>query len=221
VICATDFSIESDRAADAAALLGRQYDSQIVAVHVAARPADSLAAHERLERWARPRLGGTVTVTVVCVGRPAREIARLARARDADLVLIGRHRAADPLVPMGLETELVEQARCPVFAVASLAEAQLLAARFEPSDDVTCLVCGRSLGERVCSGCRAVINWEAMEHKWGEILREGPGLMGLGGARASGPVGRSLDREGHVEPPAPVAAPPPPRRHWWSRFTRS
>jgi len=218
VICATDFSIESDRAADGAVLLGRQYDSQIVAVHVVPRQADRLVAQERLERWVRPRLGGATTVTVIGVGDPAVEIARVARARSADLVLIGRHRGGDPLVTVGLEAELAEKAPCPVFAVASLAEAQVLAARFEPSDGVTCVVCGRQLGERVCSGCRSLINWEAMEHKWGGVLHEGPGLMGLGGARAAGPVGASLAGERRTDQPLPPPAPLPRRRRWWSRF---
>src|SRR4051794_20147535 len=217
VICGTNFSLESDRAADAAALLGRRFESHVVAAHVVPRTADRLTAHERLERWVRPRLGGATLVTVVAVGEPARELSRLARERQADLILIGRHRGSDPLVPVGIEAELVELAPCPVFSVSSLAEAQVLASRFEPSEGLNCAVCGRPLGERICAGCRAVINWEAMEHKWSDILREGPGLMGLGGALAAGPMNASVPTT-PTSQPAAVAAPPPRRRSWWARL---
>jgi nucleotide-binding universal stress UspA family protein len=218
VICATDFSLVADVACEAGALLARRFKSRLIVAHVVARRTEVGPAAERLAEYVPARITDGSVTTMVAAGDPAREIARLARQEQAELVLIGRHQGAEPLVPVGIEAGLAEVVPCPVVTVASLADAQVLAARFDEiaATTVRCLVCCRPLGERICFGCRAAINWQAMEHKWSDVLHEGPGLMGLGGARALGPIaGRAESLPGEVPPEAagqPVDGHPQPAR---------
>jgi nucleotide-binding universal stress UspA family protein len=217
VVCATDFSFVSAVACDAGALLARRYQTRLIIVHVVARRSEMRQAQERLIAEMSVRLSGVSATTAVAVGDPAREISRLARQEAADLILIGRHPGVEPLVQVGIESGLAETAPCPVIALASAADVQVLVASYDRTADVRCLVCGRPLGEQVCFGCRSVISWQAMEHRWSHELHEGPGLMGLGGARALGPLA------GAPEPasaPSTDGDPAPEFPHWFWRAGR-
>jgi nucleotide-binding universal stress UspA family protein len=183
-----DFSAPAELALQAAVLLAQRFHSQVVVARVGPRKGEVAGATEPLAAYAQARLGGIPVTAAVAAGDPARELARLARQAEADLILVGGHSGPPPLVTVGFHARLTELAPCPVIAIGSLADARLLAAAFEALPLARCRVCGRPLGETVCAGCRAVIVWEAMERTWAGVLHEGPGLMGLGAARALGPV---------------------------------
>src|SRR2546427_1408500 len=114
VACASDFSFVSDVACDAGALLARRYQTRLIVVHVVARRREFRQAEERLIAHVSARLREVTVATAVAVGDPAREISRLARHEGADLILIGRHPGAAPLVQVGIESGLAEAAPCPV-----------------------------------------------------------------------------------------------------------
>jgi hypothetical protein len=188
LLCGIDFGVRSAIACAGAAVLATRFGARLVLAHVVADPRQRPDAEARLGDWALNRVGNRGVSTVVAVGSPPRQLAGLARTAEADLIVLGRT-AAEPLVAVGMAPATAEESACPVVVLASVAEAEALAERLAgPGADVRCMVCGRELGERICSGCRAVISWEAMGHKWRDELRE-RSLVGDAGTRPLGPIG--------------------------------
>jgi ribokinase len=190
IVCGIDFTVWSDRACAGAATLARHFGARLLLAHVGEHRRALEEVEARLQSYAREWLEGLPARTAVAVGDPAHELARLARREGADAIVIGRRHRDEPLVPVTLEAGLAETAPCPVLSLAGPDDARAVIARLErPRDaDLRCTVCGRMVDGRICTDCRRRITWEAMDHKWHEELREGPGLMGLGGARALGPL---------------------------------
>ena len=190
IVCGIDFTVWSDRACAGAAELARHFGARLFLVHVVEHRRALEEADARLRSYARDWLAGLPASTAVTVGDPGHELARLARREGGDLIVIGRRHRDEPLVPVTLEAGLAEAAPCPVLSLAGPDDARGVIARLERrgDEDLRCTICGRVVDGRICTACGRRITWEAMDHKWHEELREGPGLMGLGGARALGPV---------------------------------
>jgi nucleotide-binding universal stress UspA family protein len=190
IVCGTNATTASDIACEGAALLARHFGARLLLVSVVERREHAAAAGEVLARHARERLGDLGVSTQVLIGDPAHALAQLARRERPDLVVIGVHQGSEPLVPLGIEAAIAAESRCPVLILAAVEQAKALIARFEAARgrELRCTVCGRNRGVLTCSSCGARIAWESMEHKWHEELHEDRGLMGLGGARAFGPV---------------------------------
>lgn len=137
VLCPTDFSEFSELALRHAAALARATGSDLTVAHVFPYPVPlggevpyftsqllgSAARAEQLDKlkaFARP--AETVGVRVRCVlreGDPSREIARLAEALPADLLVLGTHgRGGFERFLLGSVTEkLLRRAPCPVLTV--------------------------------------------------------------------------------------------------------
>jgi nucleotide-binding universal stress UspA family protein len=110
------------RAADLAEALG----SRLIVTNVAA-PADSTGKAEA-ERLARERLAqahsflgerGLDAELVPSVGQPAEAIVRLARERDADLIVVGTRKKGffERLVEGSVNQEVIRRASCDVLVV--------------------------------------------------------------------------------------------------------
>lgn len=137
VLCPTDFSEFSELALRHAAALARVLDSDLTVAHVFQYPVPlggevpyftsqllgSVARAEQVDKlkaFARP--AEAVGVRVRCVlreGDPSREIARLAEALPADLLVLGTHgRGGFERFMLGSVTEkLLRRAPCPVLTV--------------------------------------------------------------------------------------------------------
>jgi nucleotide-binding universal stress UspA family protein len=139
IVCAIDFSTSSHVALNLALALAQEGDARLTLLHAIEFPhalrevvfstdtdADRLHAAAEAEYLRRlralvpsaTRTYCTVT-TQVNEGKPAREIARLAAAEQADLIVMGVHgRGAVDLMVFGSNTHaVVRSARCPVMVV--------------------------------------------------------------------------------------------------------
>jgi nucleotide-binding universal stress UspA family protein len=139
MLCAIDFSEWSMRALDYAISLAQEADAHLTVLHVVELPAD---AQERLPHLSpgvreyvaaveddhRVRLQAAVpeSVRAVCevetmmaVGKPYREVLRVAAEQHSDLIVIGVHgRGAADLLLFGSTTQhVVRQATCPVLTL--------------------------------------------------------------------------------------------------------
>jgi nucleotide-binding universal stress UspA family protein len=229
IVCGIDFTLESDRACAAAGVLARYFGARLLLIHVVENRGALARARERLGAYLPTWLDGLRVDSVVTLGDPPHEIARLARREGAGLVVIGAHNHAEPLVPDGFEAAVAESASCPVLMLRGPEEARALVERLSGlrSDRVSCTVCARPVEGLICPSCRARISFEAMEHKWHQELREGPGISGLAGARALGPVAiapgvAATDPVAAVgeRPTLPGSAEPRRPRRWQLMFWR-
>jgi nucleotide-binding universal stress UspA family protein len=125
----TDFSPSSTYALEMAAALARDYEAELIVMHVhsvpvalygeagvAPLPDTSAAAAAELRRVSVP---GARIRHIFTEGEPVGEILRVADDRDADLIVMGTHgrRGLTRLV-MGSVAELVvRRATCPVLTV--------------------------------------------------------------------------------------------------------
>jgi nucleotide-binding universal stress UspA family protein len=223
IVCAIDFTLESDLACAGAADLARSFGARLLLVNVAANREEQTRARERLALYTPSWLEGVSKTALVRTGDPPHEIARLAREERAGLVVVGVQRVQPPLTP-GLEDRLTALAGCPVLALRGRDDARRaldLLTGHRPGHH--CAVCGRPFDSTVCPTCGARISFEAMEQKWHHELHEGPGLMGLGSARAFGPLSTTVPgapSERLREPPTtPLVPPRRPRRWSLSRLT--
>jgi nucleotide-binding universal stress UspA family protein len=137
VLCPVDFSDFSRHALDYAAGIARWYDARITALHVVPpitsmlpvsgeglypplvfRPEDLEQFRTELEAFVRGS-GIEALDTEVVQGSVPREIARLARALPADLLVMGSHgRSGFERLMLGSVTEkLLRTAPCPVLTV--------------------------------------------------------------------------------------------------------
>jgi len=138
ILCATDFSNASLAALELAISLAQEAGSRLTVVHAVEWPSDDLAVElhspafldyrRKLDAQLHRQLEGLVpksvremcaVETVLASGRPAQEIARLARDTVADLIVLGVHgRGAVDLTLFGSTTHrVIRQAPCPVMTV--------------------------------------------------------------------------------------------------------
>ncbi len=125
ILCATDLLPKSDPAIERAHQLRTALGARLTLMHVVSPGTTQdgtleqrlLSANSRLAARAR-RATAPVELVVRC-GRPAKVVTEVARARHADLVVIGPHEA-DPVadaVKGTLTEHIVGDARCPVLIV--------------------------------------------------------------------------------------------------------
>lgn len=140
ILCATDFSNASLSALEYAISLAQEAGSRLTVVHAMEWPSEDVAAElhspafveyrERLEARLRRQLDALIpssvrevcnAETVLAAGKPAVEIARLARDTVADLIVLGVHgRGVVDLTLFGSTTHrVIRQAPCPVMTVRS------------------------------------------------------------------------------------------------------
>lgn len=138
IVCAVDFSPASLKAFDYALSLGRELSATVLLTHVFDWPRDrpvprgleleSAAYRGKVHETIRAELQSLVppdargycqTEDLVTVGRPHEEIVRLARDRDADLIVMGVHgRSSLNLALFGsTANQVVRHASCPVVTV--------------------------------------------------------------------------------------------------------
>lgn len=138
IVCAVDFSLASLKGLEYAFSLAQETDAQLSVVHVIDWPDDSslpatlakavastrrdwedekrqqlrLLVPESAGAWCRPE-------PVLVVGRPATEILKIAKERQADLIIMGVHgRGGLDLAVFGSTTHrVVREAPCPVMTV--------------------------------------------------------------------------------------------------------
>jgi nucleotide-binding universal stress UspA family protein len=138
IVCAIDFSRDSQRALHYALSLAQAAAGRLILVHaleqfegeepVVTAHFDVPEFRRRLERDARQRLEDMIplsarawceTNVVVAHGKASREVLRVAQAYDADLIVLGVHgRNAVDLLLFGSTTQhVLHQARIPVLTV--------------------------------------------------------------------------------------------------------
>lgn len=137
ILVPIDFSANAQSVLDWAAHLAEEHGSKLVLLHVYHLPVDfqqlegaylppdfwtqvKADATENLERAAVPlRERGLTVETVVREGYPATAIEEEAKARDADLVVIGTrgHSGVKHLLLGSVAERVVQKAPCPVLAV--------------------------------------------------------------------------------------------------------
>lgn len=136
IICAVDFSPLAGRAVDYALSLAQQLHARLLLIHVIEWPSERpmSGSDEReidaLRVGARRKLHALVpqearalceTEDVATLGRAHEEIVRIARQRDADLIVLGVHgRSALDVAMFGsTANQVVRHATCPVVTVRS------------------------------------------------------------------------------------------------------
>jgi len=143
IVCPVDFSTNSKRALDHAAILARWYEAELTALHVmpllptvfgfpspvtmATEPATMQAVAGELTRFvADAAVLVKATTPVVREGSPAVEILHFAAEHGADLLVLGTHgRSGFEHFMLGSVTEKVlRKAPCPVLTVPRFCEGQ-------------------------------------------------------------------------------------------------
>jgi len=136
IVCAVDFSPLSDKAVDYAMSLAQELQARLLLIHTIEWPQErSMSSSEEreidtLRVTARRKLRALVpdearawceTEEAVTLGRAHEEIVRMARERDADLIVLGVHgRSALNLTLFGsTANQVVRHATCPVVTVRS------------------------------------------------------------------------------------------------------
>jgi universal stress protein A len=138
ILTAIDFSENSDYAFDYAVTLAKQFDSQIIVLHVINEPVDLRGFYvphisfEQLEKeieegaekmmstFCNAKLGDFSRVTTSIVsGIPYEEIVRAAREMDASLIVLGTHgrTGIDHLIFGSTAERVVRTAPCPVLTI--------------------------------------------------------------------------------------------------------
>jgi nucleotide-binding universal stress UspA family protein len=136
IVCAVDFSRLANRAVDYALSLAQELQARLLLIHAIEWPPERLmsGSEEReidaLRVAARRTLHALVpdearawceTEEVIALGRAHEEIVRIARERDADLIVLGVHgRSALNVALFGsTANQVVRHATCPVVTVRS------------------------------------------------------------------------------------------------------
>lgn len=130
ILCATDFSPESNHAARYAHALARAYGARITMVHVlpgllASNPEAERLAHIFVEEMRRqlPGVvpGKTYLECRLAFGEPSEEVLRLREPTQADLIVLGARHAGRYATHLlgGVAYRVVAGAECPVLTVPS------------------------------------------------------------------------------------------------------
>jgi nucleotide-binding universal stress UspA family protein len=132
IVCAVDFSETSRRALQHAAELARRFHADLEIVHVWKGPRggageEKLTAAEKselgrdLEEWEREaeQIAGREVGTVLTIGSPATEVARIASDGKADLIVAGsRGRTGFERAVLGsVAEEILRRSPCAVLVV--------------------------------------------------------------------------------------------------------
>jgi len=136
ILCASDFSDAAAEALGAATSLVDPSSSRLLLLHVMEwfPEAESRSARigvpeygldlseetrDRLASALPPDLRACEREEIVAAGRPHRQILRLAREREVDLIVLGIHaeRPVDRVVPGTTISHVLREAPCPVLAV--------------------------------------------------------------------------------------------------------
>jgi nucleotide-binding universal stress UspA family protein len=136
ILCGVDFSPASMRALQFAASIAKEADAHLTAVHVIEHPSpwplpagtrDMASLNKTAEAAARERLHAAIAddvreyarvEEVVAEGKAYTAILDLARAAQADLIVIGAHEGGAPLRALGSTTNhIVRAAACPVLTL--------------------------------------------------------------------------------------------------------
>lgn len=155
IVVPTDFSIASAPAMEYARMLAERFGAALHLLHVVEDPYVAAAwseayatipdPRERLQKEAAQRLNSMIAsfpnltaTTEVVVGTPAQTIVEIARARSADLIVMGTHgRSGFAHLLLGSVAErVVRLASCPVLTVrqrgGKAADAAIAAREAEP-----------------------------------------------------------------------------------------
>jgi nucleotide-binding universal stress UspA family protein len=150
ILCATDFSSNSEAALELACSLGRAYSARLLILHVCQPPLATLAgtqmvpplpeeyglkdAHEKLNALQVPPAVIPVERRAL-VGNPAEEIVRVATETPCELIVAGTHgRSGIGRLLMGSVAEAVlRKAPCPVLTVKAPLAMDLPAVQPDPS----------------------------------------------------------------------------------------
>jgi universal stress protein A len=171
VLAATDFSVPSGKALEAASALARHFHARLHILHVAADDSELKAATTELEGLVAGPIDGVPCVKALTVGRPAREILKYAEREKIDVIVLGTHgRSGLSRVLVGSVAEaVVRDAPCQVLTIGPKAHthaetpAPPNAAREIPQN--RCLVCAKPSPQTICDSCKAHIQGEAIERK--------------------------------------------------------
>jgi universal stress protein A len=167
VLVATDFSENADAAVCVARDYAERFGARLHLLHVLG--TGERGATQRLAQLSEG-LGPTVAAVVAApAGDPARELTRVAREHDIDLIVVGTHgRTGMSRALLGSVAErVVRTASCPVLSVPVRAsqpphaEAPIEA----PVAATFCVVCRAPSADLICEPCRARIRGEALRRK--------------------------------------------------------
>lgn len=180
ILVPIDFSAVSEAAVKVATAMARETGARLHLVHVVPPATDPSLGSEQLTRFGRLFGHGLVVEIALLSGRAAREIAKYARDKGIDLIVISTHgRTGVSRALLGSVAEgVVRLSPCFVLTVpvalgaagteaASAGGAALFVSR--------CIVCATETADLVCETCRTRIRAEALEHKVGA---ERPGRRG-------------------------------------------
>jgi nucleotide-binding universal stress UspA family protein len=135
ILCPSDFSDSAKGALEQAVVLARAFRARITVVHVLEWfPGEGDVTHLHVPEYqldvaqeARDRLYQSIPAAdrslfgepLVALGRPHREILRLAQERHTDMIVLGQHRrrALDRSLGGSTICHVVRETRCPVLAV--------------------------------------------------------------------------------------------------------
>ena len=172
ILIATDFSDEADGALRLAVEYARHFGARLHLFHVYS--ADEVEV-TRLLADAAQLAKPDVAVTVSSAGGdPADEILRYALTQGVDLIVMSSHgrSGVSRLLLGSVADRVLRHAMCPVLVVPARAVAHEAAlvqagavAHGTSAPQRPCLVCATPSRDLICSGCRARIRGEALEHK--------------------------------------------------------
>ncbi len=129
IMCPVDFSESSLAAFDAAASLARQFEAQLLVLHVdehSSPTADGVPDHPafasawgRLFEQSSPSVNGIRLERHVTQGKPCDEIPRFAQSHDVDLVVMAHHTTQERVQCQsdGVCDSTSRQCGCPVMTV--------------------------------------------------------------------------------------------------------
>ena len=119
ILVATDFSLQSNRAFDAALALAQHFGARLHVFHVVLDASEQKMALAKLKALTAETVEGTEIVRAVSVGQAAPEIVKYAGRERIDLIVMGTH-GRGPVAHMLLGSvaeRVVRKAPCPVLTV--------------------------------------------------------------------------------------------------------
>jgi len=181
ILVPIDFSAVSEAAVKVATAMARETGARLHLVHVVPPATDPSLGSEQLTRFGRLFGHGLVVEIALLSGRAAREIAKYARDKGIDLIVISTHgRTGVSRALLGSVAEaVVRLSPCFVLTVpvtlGAAGTGEGVPAGGVPLFVSRCIVCATETADLVCETCRTRIRAEALEHKVGA---ERPGRRG-------------------------------------------
>jgi len=179
ILLPTDFSAVSEAAVKVATAMALEMGARLHLVHVVPPATDPSLGSEQLTRLGRLLGKGLVVEVALLSGRAAREIAKYARDKSIDLIVISTHgRTGVSRALLGSVAEgVVRLSPCFVLTVpvALAGPDEGVPVGSAPVFVSRCIVCATESSDLVCETCRTRIRAEALEQKIGA---ERPGRRG-------------------------------------------